>query len=755
MKLFKDISFWCIVLTIVIIMVIHHMLNKCNIVEGQDNMEETQEEEPQVGEIQVEETQIANGNVRAVIEVSLGRKNMVSGLERDETLEEPERNIDTVRGELRQRQLAAAGLSEDATDQEIETAMNDLMSTMEDPNSQGDIDPQLLLAIQEIESLNQEITQLNIENSSLLNGNLMDGDNIISLPSRDEIEMENYSLIGNGVVDCSNKKFLGVADTIRHSGSSDGWGEEMVNQIEGSGFTQTFKDNNQDIPCSDYYYYKPHTSGNNGWDAETETRGEAPSGFYVLERGTNEEASDMCTNESVRTNSINIINTTCSDQTTKNLNDPGRLNTNGSISNWTRDNGLDISATEAIIHGLGMTPSVQEITERGPLDGDNVVVDISSKTPNPEGNLKSDGTWYKPLDGIDGEERTSNTWQECQQRCLNTEGCVYFNSFTNGDCHITDGRDGTSIGEYRQEIVGPNPQLEGTNPTIKSGRAEAPHTGECSPVNLGNSNRVKGSFNATCNDDGKENDYCRFIGDGEGAYGEWLSCVSPENNCREDPLTNSKYAWNMDMLPDNVSSTFANESEEVQREAALKNFFDSDCKLKNKCPHASGLPDNPNPEYQFTGEAGYSNRARGFFDASCNGEENDYCRFVGSSGNLWLSCWSPTNENGCANKYPAPNEELGWHLDNVDLAAKIEVTDENSLNSAKSSLRNFFEDHCNRPTCEGGIHPNGCETLNDTSENKGRCGEGGVFEESDGVYKQCFMDATDNTCRASENSCKR
>ena len=56
---------------------------------------------------------------------------------------------------------------------------------------------------------------------------------------------------------------------------------------------------------------------------------------------------------------------------------------------------------------------------------------------------------------------------KCQQRCLNTEGCVYFNAFPNGGLHITDGRDGTSIGEYRQDVIDLDPRFAGTNPTIK------------------------------------------------------------------------------------------------------------------------------------------------------------------------------------------------------------------------------------------------------------------------------------------------
>ena len=60
----------------------------------------------------------------------------------------------------------------------------------------------------------------------------------------------------------------------------------MINQIEEVlGFLQTFKDNNEDIPCSDYYYYKPFTQGNDEWDAETESdRGEFCGWFLCFRK---------------------------------------------------------------------------------------------------------------------------------------------------------------------------------------------------------------------------------------------------------------------------------------------------------------------------------------------------------------------------------------------------------------------------------------------------------------------------------------
>ena len=118
-------------------------------------------------------------------------------------------------------------------------------------------------------------------------------------------------------------------------------------------------------------------------------------------------------------------------------------------------------------------------------------------------------------------------WQECQQRCLNTEGCVYFNAFPNGGCHITDGRDGTSIGEYRQDVIDLDPSLAKELIQLLNQEEQALHTGGCVAVNTGISDRVKGAFNAKFrNKDGKENDYCRFIGSQTDPFGVWLSCVS-------------------------------------------------------------------------------------------------------------------------------------------------------------------------------------------------------------------------------------
>jgi len=52
------------------------------------------------------------------------------------------------------------------------------------------------------------------------------------------------------------------------------------------------------------------------------------------------------------------------------------------------------------------------------------------------------GVVRMPLNMV-GEEQTVETPGECQQRCKDTPGCKYFNSFEDGGCHITTGAEGT------------------------------------------------------------------------------------------------------------------------------------------------------------------------------------------------------------------------------------------------------------------------------------------------------------------------
>ena len=82
---------------------------------------------------------------------------------------------------------------------------------------------------------------------------------------------------------------------------------------------------------------------------------------------------------------------------------------------------------------------------------------------NPEENLFEAGWRPMPLDGVHGvnpKRTVEANWQACQQRCLDTTGCIFFNSYPNGGCHLTDGREGFHA-----------PGLTIWNPPSKSGRA--------------------------------------------------------------------------------------------------------------------------------------------------------------------------------------------------------------------------------------------------------------------------------------------
>ena len=49
-----------------------------------------------------------------------------------------------------------------------------------------------------------------------------------------------------------------------------------------------------------------------------------------------------------------------------------------------------------------------------------------------------------PLD-MSGEGRTVASVAGCKQRCVDTSGCNYYNSFPNGGCHVSTGTDGSWI----------------------------------------------------------------------------------------------------------------------------------------------------------------------------------------------------------------------------------------------------------------------------------------------------------------------
>ena len=67
--------------------------------------------------------------------------------------------------------------------------------------------------------------------------------------------------------------------------------------------------------------------------------------------------------------------------------------------------------------------------------------------------VRNDGTLYLPLDWAKNSSTPTRqrrdhdgvTWQDCQKRCATTPGCVYFNSFTDSQCLLSDGSKGTAV----------------------------------------------------------------------------------------------------------------------------------------------------------------------------------------------------------------------------------------------------------------------------------------------------------------------
>ena len=81
----------------------------------------------------------------------------------------------------------------------------------------------------------------------------------------------------------------------------------------------------------------------------------------------------------------------------------------------------------------------------------------------PEYRLRKDGVTYCPLD-MQGHERSEEEdWEDCQKRCVDTRGCLYFNFYPNGGCHLSTGEDGTECSDAID------------NPTQIVGRAFVPN----------------------------------------------------------------------------------------------------------------------------------------------------------------------------------------------------------------------------------------------------------------------------------------
>lgn len=83
------------------------------------------------------------------------------------------------------------------------------------------------------------------------------------------------------------------------------------------------------------------------------------------------------------------------------------------------------------------------------------------KELTPEYRLRKDGKTYCPLDMTGHGRSEEEEWEDCQKRCADTNGCLYFNFYENGGCHLSTGEEGTGC-------------TSSNNPTSVSGRAFVP-----------------------------------------------------------------------------------------------------------------------------------------------------------------------------------------------------------------------------------------------------------------------------------------
>jgi hypothetical protein len=284
---------------------------------------------------------------------------------------------------------------------------------------------------------------------------------------------------------------------------------------------------------------------------------------------------------------------------------------------------------------------------------------------------------------------------------------------------------------------------------------------ECDPKQMGNEKFVSGWFNASCNKNGDENDYCRFVESKGYNRGEkWLSCVSPDNDpvCQEFPLPESRFSWKTENLTKAILKKGGDFSSQKD---ALKRYFANECQFGEKCPSSANLPGEADPN--SPGSAGYDNLPRGFFNATCNKndppEENDYCRFVGDekmSDGIWLSCISPRSKLGCNNTFPRPSEDTGWSLSDIYVDNPTVAGAEADVGGNK--LRKFFKDTCDQKPCVGQlVQDGGCSSLNgddsstfSTEDLSALCGNS--IEGDINGYKQCIFSSEEGEekCIASD-----
>ena len=111
----------------------------------------------------------------------------------------------------------------------------------------------------------------------------------------------------------------------------------MIDVVSETGSkVQDYRNRNEEIPCGNFYYYKPHTLSDldteegGGWFQSVGDNGVSPSGFFTLQH-IGSAGSDNCTNYDVKTNQSNISDYACSEQGPMRKEDPSIPNPSDSI----------------------------------------------------------------------------------------------------------------------------------------------------------------------------------------------------------------------------------------------------------------------------------------------------------------------------------------------------------------------------------------------------------------------------------------
>ena len=674
MKLFKDISFWCIVLAIVVVMVVHHLLSKASLIEGNTDGDGTQ-------------IQVNDDSSPSSIDLEIIMRDSPIGTQADSTLTGSVTgagketipvisNVESLRDQVDLLRNAGGDMSDptepcDATCQETRAALADAEER---------------LAEAEAEAERRRAEAEIVVNSS------------VNFPLPEEINSPDYSAASGGTVNCSDKMFLGVADTERHEGHSNDWGNSAIDKISDDGRKiQDYISRGEDIPCGDYYYYKPHTPGQSGWttecandalgDGDSPCVNEAKSGFYTLEHvpGATDGTNQHCSNRTVRVNAPNISNYTCMEQGVRPITqeqnemvveiletgiDPfeniseGYANADDVLREAYASSALAVDETvdDTLVIREGNhlekcdLPGSDDSATRGQKNRVNGYFDVTCKgVENDYCRFVESAGYEKPwLSCI-------SPHNGCQEFPL--EGSIFGRAEEDLSSEITDPVSGKDTLENKRKALRNYFRNECQLNKRCTSSSNLPDTADSdAPGSGGHPNYARGFFNASCREDGSKNDYCRFVGDphGEGPNKLWLSCVSPKSPAEikadgtigpkgcdnKFPGKNEPFGWDLDDIDSDAKRPF---------EVGDEIISDGD-----------GVPG------------------------------------VGGAGSA-----------GAA---------------------------------AKAALDGFFTELCSREPCQGNNFITSCASLNDSEA----CGNS-VEHVGDGHYKQCEI--LDGKCAAQENKC--